>query len=160
MSVHEFDRTALVDGLSRQLADMCALRLKTEGYHWNLSEAILGKLHQILQPQYIILGAAANEIAECIHNLGAQVPCSYQQYTDLMQLSEETGVPSAEHAIFQLETDHETMAQNAINLMLNAKAADHSAPFVDLLRRHIQMHQQAALALLTLHDGDNVVFLD
>ena len=146
MEIHEFDRIELIDGLSKQLADVCTLRLKTEGICWNFSEAIPNELPQTLLLQFAALGSAAGEIAGCMGDLGAKAPCSYQQFSGLVRINEELGAAGADQVIARLATDHEALTQTAITLLLVAREANY-APLPDLLRRHIRMHQKAAEAL-------------
>ncbi len=126
MEILEFDKIALIDGLSKQLADTCILRLKTEGYYWNVAETALGKVRPMLLLQCAALDAAAGEISACVRDLGVRVPGSYKQFSDLARIDEELGEPNTEQMISQLKIDYETMAQNAITLFLVAKAANYS----------------------------------
>lgn len=96
IGISESDRRAISEGVSKLLADTYTLYLKTHNYHWNVTGPLFSTLHTLFEQQYLELATAVDEIAERIRALGYPAPGSYQAYSRLTEVSEETGVPSAE----------------------------------------------------------------
>src|SRR5436190_9646536 len=95
IGIAEQDRRAIVDGLSRLLADTYTLYLKTHNYHWNVTGPMFQTLHLMFEQQYTELATAVDLIAERIRAVGFPAPGSYAVFSRLTSIKEEDGVPPA-----------------------------------------------------------------
>jgi starvation-inducible DNA-binding protein len=81
--------------------------------------------------------------------LGVHAPGSYQQYSALTSIIEETGVPSAEKMIQQLVQGQEAVVKTARSIFpLADKAGDE--PTADLLTQRMQVHEKTAWMLRSM----------
>ena len=143
------DRKDIADGLSRVLADSYTLYLKTHNFHWNVTGPQFNTLHTMFEGQYTELALAVDEIAERIRALGEPAPGSYDQFSKLTSISEETGTPNAEDMIRQMVEGQETVARTARSVLPLADKAD-DEPTADLLTQRIQLHEKNAWMLRSM----------
>ncbi|MEP7101269.1 MAG: ferritin-like domain-containing protein, partial [Burkholderiales bacterium] len=64
IGISEKDRAAIVEGLSRLLADTYTLYLTTHNFHWNVTGPMFNSLHAMFMAQYTELWNAVDPIAE------------------------------------------------------------------------------------------------
>ena len=140
---------AVVEALSRLLADSYTLYLKTHNYHWNVTGPMFTTLHTLFEREYNDLALAVDEIAERIRALGVYAPGSYAQFAELTCIPEETGVPAAEEMIRQLVQGHEAVARTARKVLPPAQEAG-DEPSVDLLVGRMQVHEKTAWMLRSM----------
>ena len=140
---------AIVEGLSRLLADSYTLYLKTQNFHWNVTGPQFVALHNLFEEQYTELAAAVDEIAERIRAAGAKAPGSYSAFGKLTALEESGSDLAAGEMIATLKTDHETVAKTANALL---KAADDAGDDVsaDLATQRQTVHEKSAWMLSAL----------
>lgn len=143
------DRAAIVDGLSRLLADSYTLYLKTHNFHWNVKGPMFNTLHQMFMVQYTELWNALDLIAERIRALGFPAPGSYAQFARLTCIKEEEGVPAAEEMIRQLIAGQEAVVRTARSVFPLVDAAG-DEPTADLLTQRMQIHEKTAWMLRSL----------
>ncbi len=149
IGISEQDRRAIVDGLSRLLADTYTLYLKTHNFHWNVTGPMFQTLHLMFETQYTELAAAVDVIAERIRALGSPAPGTYGDFARLTSIDEPDGVPLAQDMIQQLVQDHETVTRTARSMF---KAVDQAGdePTADLLTQRMQVHEKTAWMLRSL----------
>ena len=149
IGISDQQRETIAEGLSALLADTYTLYLKTQNFHWNVTGPMFVTLHQLTETQYTELALAVDEVAERIRALGVTAPGSWNQFSALSSLNEETGVPSAEDMIRQLVADQEAVARTARAVLPKAdKAGDQ--PSADLLTRRLDVHEKNAWMLRSL----------
>lgn len=143
------DRKAIVEGLSRLLADTYTLYLKTHNFHWNVTGPMFQTLHLMFETQYTELATAVDDIAERIRALGSPAPGTYAEFARLTAIKEPDGVPSAQDMIRQLVQDQETVIRTARSMF---KAVDEATdePTADLLTQRMQVHEKTAWMLRSL----------
>ncbi|XOV71825.1 MAG: Dps family protein [Verrucomicrobiota bacterium] len=146
IGIEEKSRLAIIEGLSRLLADTYTLYLKTQNFHWNVTGPMFNTLHQMFEVQYTELATANDELAERIRALGGQAPGSLKQFSTLTSIEEETGVPAAEEMIAQLLNAQETVVRTARQVFPSAAEAGDEAT-ADLLTQRIQIHEKTAWML-------------
>ncbi len=151
IGISEEDRQQIAEGLSRLLADTYTLYLKTHNFHWNVTGPLFNTLHLMFEQQYTELATAVDEIAERIRALGFPAPGSYGQYGKLTNITEESGVPSAEDMIAQLARDQEIVVRTAREVFPVADKA-HDEPTADLLTQRMQIHEKTAWMLRSMLD--------
>ena len=84
------NRSEIVEGLSKLLADSYTLYLKTHNYHWNVTGPMFTTLHELFEEHYLELAEAVDVIAERIRALGEFAPGSYQAFSKITEIQEET----------------------------------------------------------------------
>jgi starvation-inducible DNA-binding protein len=153
IGIPENQRIEIAKGLSRLLADSYTLYLKTHNFHWNVTGPMFSSLHTLFETQYSELAIAVDVIAERIRALGVFAPGSYQAYSELSSIAEETGNPSAEEMIKQLIQGQEAVAKTARNVFPVTEAA-HDESSADLLTQRMQVHEKNAWMLRSLLADD------
>ena len=149
IGISEEQRTNIVEGLSRLLADSYTLYLKTHNFHWNVTGPMFTTLHLMFEQQYTELATAVDLIAERIRSLGAPAPGSYRDFGRLSKVPEAEGVPAATEMIRALVSDHETVVRTARSVFPAAEKAGDEAS-ADLLTQRLQVHEKTAWMLRSL----------
>jgi len=149
IGITEQDRGAIVEGLSRLLADTYTLYLKTHNFHWNVTGPMFQTLHLMFETQYTELAAAVDLIAERIRALGSPAPGTYGDFARLTTIKEPDGIPSAQEMIQQLVQDQEAVIRTARSMF---KVVDQASdePTADLLTQRMQIHEKTAWMLRSL----------
>lgn len=149
IGIAEDDRTHIVEGLSRLLADTYTLYLMTHNFHWNVEGPMFNTLHLMFEQQYTELWAAIDLIAERIRSLGAPAPGTYREFGQLTTLNEPDGVPEALDMVAQLVAGHEAVIRTAREAFPAADGANDEAT-ADLLTQRLQVHEKTAWMLRSL----------
>ena len=123
IGIGEEQRREIAEGLSRLLADTYTLYLKTHNFHWNVTGPMFQTLHLMFEAQYTELATAVDEIAERIRALGFPAPGTYAEFSRLSSVTEEEGVPVAQHMIRSL-----VEGESGIVLRQNPAAGIAAAP--------------------------------
>jgi len=133
--------SAVVENLSKLLADNYTLYLKTQNYHWNVTGPGFHGLHIMFEEQYKDLANAADEIAERIRALGEFAPASFSAFAKLATVKEDTGHPDYKKMLANLVKDNETLADTCQSL-IEAAQEEGDEGSADLAIRRIQVHQK------------------
>ena len=142
-------RSAIVQSLSRLLADTYVLYLKTHSFHWNVEGPMFQTLHQMFMDQYTETWNAIDPIAERIRSLGEYAPGTYREYARLARIKETEGVPRAEEMIRLLIDGQEAVVRTAREALSVADEAN-DQPTLDLLTQRMQVHEKNAWMLRSL----------
>ncbi len=70
-----------VKSLEAVLADMYALYLKTQNYHWNAEGCGFQGMHELFEKQYRDLFTAIDDMAEIIRALGFKVVGTFSEFS-------------------------------------------------------------------------------
>ena len=134
------------EALSQLLADSYTLYLKTHNFHWNVTGPMFTTLHTLFETQYTELALAVDEIAERIRALGVRAPGSYAEFTELAQVKDAEGTPSATDMIRILVDDLATVNASAKAVFQAAEAAGDQASG-DLAVRRMDVSEKTAWML-------------
>ena len=143
------NRSEIVEGLSKLLADSYTLYLKTHNYHWNVTGPMFTTLHELFEEHYLELAEAVDVIAERIRALGEFAPGSYQAFSKLTEIKEETEVPDANEMINNLLDSHETIIRHA-RKVITSDAIEGDEVSADLLTQRMEFHEKTAWMLRSL----------
>ena len=146
IGIPEAGRKAIVEGLSRLLADTYTLYLKTHNFHWNVTGPRFQSLHLMFEQQYMELALAVDSVAERIRTLGYPAPGTYSDYARLSSIEETIGVPVAEEMIDLLVKANESVAKTARSILPIAEESCDEVT-VDLLVQRMQIHEKTAWML-------------
>jgi starvation-inducible DNA-binding protein len=142
-------RAAIVQELSKLLADTYVLYLKTHSFHWNVEGPMFQTLHQMFMEQYTETWNAIDLIAERIRSLGEYAPGTYREYARLTRIKETEGVPRAEEMVRLLVEGQEALVRTAREALSVADEAN-DQPTLDLLTQRMQVHEKNAWMLRSL----------
>ncbi|UCE85653.1 MAG: DNA starvation/stationary phase protection protein [Deltaproteobacteria bacterium] len=137
---------AVVESLSRLLADSYTLYPKTHTYHGNVVGPMFTTLHTLFETEYTELALAVDEIAERIRAVGAFAPGSYSDFMKLASVKEETGRPDAKQMISTLVADQTRVADAARRVIEASEQAGDQAS-ADLGTRRVEVHEKNAWML-------------
>ena len=143
------DRSQIVAGLSRLLADSYTLYLMTHNFHWNVTGPQFNSLHNMFMQQYTEQWNALDIIAERIRSLGFPAPGTYKQFVALASIQEVEGVPKAKEMIQLLVNAHEAVARTARSIFAVVDAAN-DQPTADVLTQRLDVHEKTAWMLRSL----------
>ena len=144
------DRTAIVAGLSKLLADTYTLYLTTHNFHWNVTGPMFNTLHAMFMAQYTELWNAVDPIAERIRALGHPAPGSYAEFVKLSSLPDAPAeAPKALDMVRVLVEGHEAVARTAREVFPLADEAS-DQPTADLLTQRLDIHEKTAWMLRSL----------
>ena len=141
IDISENTRQVIVDGLSRFLADMYALYLKTQNFHWNVQGPEFYSLHLLFDTQYKEMAEELDEVAERIRALGFFVDASFTNFKRLTQVKEETKVLSIKEMLVSLVEAHEVLIRHGRHVaQLTDKEGDFGS--TDMLGRMLGAHEK------------------
>lgn len=149
IGISEKDRSEIVQGLAKLLADTYTLYLKTHNFHWNVTGPMFQTLHLMFESQYTELASAVDLIAERIRALGFPAPGTYQEFGRLSSIEETSGVPKAEEMIRLLVEGQEQVVRTARSVFPFADKVKDEAT-ADLLTQRMQIHEKTAWMLRSL----------
>ncbi|MBL8173616.1 MAG: DNA starvation/stationary phase protection protein [Bryobacterales bacterium] len=137
--------SAIVEVLSKHLADQHVLYVKTRNFHWNVTGPHFAQLHKLFEDQYNQLAEAIDSTAERIRMLGASAPGAMADFLKLARLSEQKGNPPQPTAMTaQLLADHEAIIRQLradIDIVDNQHG---DAGTADFLTGLLQDHEKTA----------------
>lgn len=132
--------------LSQILADTYVLYLKTQNFHWNVTDERFHSMHEMFEEQYKQLAEAIDELAERIRMLKLKAPGSMRQFLEMTTLDEAENDLSGNDMIRALCHDHEALARHIRpKIQETIKLGDEGTG--DLLIQHLRMHEKAAWML-------------
>lgn len=137
---------AVVEGLSRVLADSYSLYIKTHGHHWNVTGPHFPALHSMFEDQYTELAEAVDTVAERIRAIGAIAPAGYAAFGELTAIEDTPNKQTADAMVADLLKGHETAAATAKSTLEAADDAGDEVT-VDLMVQRITIHDKTAWML-------------
>jgi len=144
--LNETHRLEISHGLFKLLADTYLLYIKTQNFHWNVTGAHFKSLHELFESHYTELALAVDEIAERIRALGEYAPGSYEKFSKLSNIEEQTTVPDWKNMVIDLVIGHETVIKTARAMLdLVEKAKDEVT--LGLLVDRLSVHEKTAWIL-------------
>jgi len=104
---------AVIEILTRLLADEFVLYTKTRNYHWNVKGLHFGQLHAFFEKQYEELAEIVDSVAERIRSLGGHAIGTLSEFQQHTRLKEEPRKnPSSRKMLGNLLEDHETVVRS------------------------------------------------
>jgi starvation-inducible DNA-binding protein len=146
IGISDADRTKIVEGLSRLLADSYTLYLMTHNFHWNVTGPMFNSLHLMFMTQYTEQWTALDLIAERIRALGHPAPGTYKEFVKLASIKEVEGTPRALEMVAHLVAAQEATARTARALLPMVDKAN-DQPTADLLTQRLDVHEKTAWML-------------
>lgn len=139
-------RQKTAESLAHLLGDSYVLYVKTQNFHWNVTDPRFISLHEFFEEQYKELAEAVDMIAERIRALNFKAPGSMSQFLELACLSEASNDLTADAMLRQLIEDHETIA-NQLRPWIPETQKLKDEGSADLFIERLRAHEKAAWML-------------
>lgn len=91
IGIADKNREAVVQNLSKLLADEYALYTKTRKYPWNVTGPRFHQLHEFFKAQYEQLDGTVDDVAERIPQLGGKAVATMEEFLKLSRVREDAG---------------------------------------------------------------------
>lgn len=129
--------------ISVLLADTYLLYVKSQNFHWNVTDPRFHSLHEFFEQQYQELADATDLIAERIRALGSKSPGSMREFLELTRLNEASNTLTADEMLKNLLHDHEKIIQwLRPEIESTAKLGDQGTS--DLCIERLRAHEKSA----------------
>jgi len=106
---------------SHVFANVYALMLKTQGYHWHVKGPHFKTLHLMFEEQYNTLFLHVDLIAERMLAMGFTVPASFHELNTLKTLADANIKRSAHEMLVNLASDYVQLTQDIDDLLKDAQ---------------------------------------
>ena len=134
------------EDLSQLLADTYVLFLKTQNYHWNITDPRFHSLHVFFEEEYKELLDMIDEAAERIRMLGQKTPGTMKHFLEITQLEEAGHNQSGNDMIKHLALDHRTISKWLLGKIKETQEMGDEGT-ADLYIKHLRDHDKAAWML-------------
>lgn len=146
IGIDDKKRVEIAQALSKYLASVYTLYVKTQNYHWNVEGQMFRSLHLMFEEQYNDLAGAVDEIAERIRSLGEYAPGSFVEFSKLSSIEEATGRVDALDMVKDLVNGHESVICEGRKIIEMADEAN-DASTSDMLTTRMDIHEKNAWML-------------
>jgi starvation-inducible DNA-binding protein len=137
---------AVVDALTRVLADSYALYFKTHAFHWNVTGPNFFSLHEMFGAQYNEIWTALDTIAERIRAIGGTPPSGPGALGKLGTIAEAKGNLEANAMVRELHDGHQAALKTIKAALAAAQKAGDEAT-ADLMIERTDAHDKHAWML-------------
>lgn len=102
----------LVDNLKTNLADLYALYIKAQNYHWNVEGPDFAQYHKFLGDFYESIGDEIDVVAELIRTMDEYAPGSFSRFSELTSIEDERSIRKSLEMFNILNMDNEKVLIN------------------------------------------------
>lgn len=150
IGISEQDREAVIEILTKALADEHVLYTKTRNYHWNVTGPHFNDLHKFFEEQYTQTSGDIDDIAERIRALGGKTVSTMTEFMQHTRLSEHPGkYPDSRTMVANLVADHEGIIQN-LRKDINSCNQHNDVGTEDFLTGMLEKHEKTAWMLRSI----------
>lgn len=132
----------IAQDLATLQADTYLLYVKTQNFHWNVTDPRFFSLHKFLEGQYEELAENIDVIAERIRALGEKALGSMREFLEFTRLEESKSTLTANDMLKALLHDHESIIQwlrSTIEQVQKLGDEGTADLFINRLRAHEKM---------------------
>ena len=122
-------------------ADLYAVYLKTQSYHWHVQGPEFKALHQLFEEQYRDLAEEVDILAERIRTIGEIVPASFEDFNTLKTVSNPNAQLSSDAMVGELHHDHGILIEGFKDALNGSQQANDEGT-VALLSEFIAKHEK------------------
>lgn len=97
---------------AKLFANLYALYLKTQNYHWHVVGPHFKQLHQLFEEQYMLLGKTIDSVAERMVTLEFVVPANFTPILELRTMRDGNHKLSGHEMVIDLKHDHEVLLKD------------------------------------------------
>lgn len=127
IGISEGNRASMAEVLTRLLADVYAVYLKTHGFHWNVKGPAFYAIHSKLEEHYEALAEVVDSIAERIVQLGHRAPASFSELSQLTQIQEQHDFSDTEKMLEEMAENHALLIRSARSASIRAGEVNDNA---------------------------------
>lgn len=102
----------LSDNLKTNLADLYALYIKAQNYHWNVEGPDFAQYHEFLGKFYESVGDQIDGVAELIRTLDEYAPGSFSRFAELTSIEDERSIRKSLEMFTILNMDNQKVLTN------------------------------------------------
>ncbi len=132
---------AVVDALTKVLADSYAIYFKTHAFHWNVTGPTFFSLHEMFGAQYNEIWTALDTIAERIRALGGTPPSGPAALGRLASIADAKGNLEANAMVRELYEGNQAALKTIKAALATAEKAGDQAS-VDLMVERTDAHDK------------------
>ena len=100
-----------INQLKIAFASQYAFALKAQNFHWNVEGSDFYQLHKLFEDIYDEVYGAVDAFAENIRKIKAYTPASLYRFSNLTEISDETGILEPQAMVAELLADAEKMQE-------------------------------------------------
>ena len=97
---------------AKLFANLYALYLKTQNYHWHVVGPHFKQLHQLFEEQYMLLGKTIDSVAERMVTLEFVVPANFTPILELRTMRDGNHKLSGHEMVIDLKHDHDVLLKD------------------------------------------------
>lgn len=145
---------SVADLLTRQLADLHVLYVKTRNYHWNVVGPNFKSLHELFEEQYTAIAEEIDQVAERIRALGDHAIGTMAEFCEIARLQERPReYPSDATMVAHLLADHEQVIRTLREDVDTTADEHHDLGTSDFLTGLMEAHEKMAWMLRAFLDS-------
>jgi len=129
----------LADSLKILLASNCAYYLRAHAFHWNVEGPDFGELHKFFGKIYTDAYSALDATAEFIRYLDEYAPGSFERYTELSTIKDQTKIPRARLMIEELLANTQQMI-DLLNQCFAEAEQENQQGIADFVSQRLAQH--------------------
>jgi len=115
--------------------------LKAHNFHWNVEGSDFLEYHDLFGKIYEEVYGSIDDYAEKIRALGTYVPASFQRFTMLSQIDDETKILDKDTMVLELLDDN-TKLINILKMIFEISEQNKEYGFSDFIAGRIDAHQK------------------
>ncbi len=131
----------LADTLKTLLATAYALSIKAQNFHWNVEGMFFEPLHNLFGKIYEEVYGSIDTFAEQIRAMGTYTPASFQRFSMLTQIEDETEMLDSKQMVIELLEDNEKMIK-MLQVLFEISEANKQYGFSDFVAGRIDAHKK------------------
>jgi len=115
--------------------------LKAHNFHWNVEGSDFLEYHDLFGKIYEEVYGSIDDYAEKIRALGTYVPASFQRFTMLSQIEDETKILDKDSMVLELLSDNEKLIK-ILKLVYDRAEAEGEHGFSNFLAERMDAHRK------------------
>lgn len=130
--------------------------LKAHNFHWNVEGSDFKQYHDLFGGIYEEVYASIDVFAEQIRSMGTYVPASFQRFSMLTQIDDETNILPKDQMILELLEDNEKIIK-ILKLVFQESEKNSEYGFSDFIAGRIDAHRKHGWMLRASSKGNEAV---
>lgn len=131
----------LINSMKVAFASEYSFYLKSHNYHWNVTGINFPQYHQLFDMIYTEVYENIDDFAENIRKLKSFVPGSFEKFSLLSKIQDETEIPNAEQMLQTLLDDSQKMIK-LLKICFDLSTENGEEGLADFLAGRMDAHQK------------------
>jgi starvation-inducible DNA-binding protein len=115
--------------------------IKAQNFHWNVEGMFFEPLHNLFGKIYEEVYGSIDTFAEQIRAMGTYTPASFQRFSMLTQIDDETEMLDSKQMVIELLEDNEKMIK-MLQVLFEISEANKQYGFSDFVAGRIDAHKK------------------